>query len=276
MCTAHLGAYLVAVAQVGAGHQVGLYPVVDLQRTLGLHAGRLHVAGVVLGALGQQLAHHFLHVAVDHPLPAVHDRVDEVVAAGDEPVFHVNGIVVPVHDPRRYGVQAERPDELAVPDVGAALHRQPALLPDGLPQAGPGVELGPGEVHLAQIPRVVHVEQQKVHVRGQARGRVRGRVQHVHVLLEQRAHGRAPERPGEIVHFEHPVQQHQHQQHGHRGGVHVALEQTRLHIISGWRRDAFPFTPDSVAVCASRKTVSERKYRTNASGNVSPPRKRND
>lgn len=97
--------------------------MVYLQRAFGLHFGCLQIARVLLGALGQQLAHQLLHVAVDHPLPAVHDRVDEIVAPAHEPVFHVNGIVVPVHDPGRYGVQAKRPDEFAIPDVGAALHR---------------------------------------------------------------------------------------------------------------------------------------------------------
>lgn len=220
----------VAVAQVGAGHHVGLNPVVHLQRTLGLHPGRLQLARVLLGPFGQQLTHHLIDVAVDHALPAVHDGVDEVVAPADEPVFHVDGIVVPVHDPGRYAVQAERSDELPVPDVSTALHRQATLLPDGRPQARPRVELGPGEVHLAQVPRVVHVEQQEVHVRGQTRRRVGRRIQHVHVLLEQRAHGRAPECPGEIVHLKHPVQQHQHQQHGHHRGVRVALENIELHL----------------------------------------------
>lgn len=215
----------VAVAQVGAGHQVGLYPVMDLQRTLGLQPGRLLVAGVLFGSLGQQAAHELLHVAVDHPLPAVNDGVHEVVAPAHEPVLHVNGILFPVHDPGRDAVQAERADELPVPDAGAALHRQAALLADRVPQAGARVELRPGEVHLAQIPRVVHVEQQEVHVRGQARRRVGRGVQYVHVLLEQLAHGRAPERPREIVHFEHRVKENEQQQHGHHDGVRIALEQ---------------------------------------------------
>lgn len=217
----------VAVAQVRAGHQVGLYPVVDLQRALRLEPRRLHVRRVLFGELGQQLAHQLLHIAVDHALPAVHDRVHEAVAAAHEPVLHVDGVVVPVHDPRRYGVHGERANEFPVPDVSAALHRQPALLADRLPQAGARVELGAREVHLAQVPRVVHVEQQEVHVRGQARGRERGRVQYVHVLLEQRACGRAPEGPSEVVHLKHPVQQHHHQQRGHRDRVRVAREQVK-------------------------------------------------
>lgn len=209
----------VAVAQVGAGHQVGLNPVVDLQWTLGLKPGRLLVARVLLGFLGQQVTHQLVHVAVNHPLPAVHDSVHEVVAPAHEPVLHVNGILVPIHDPGRDAVQAERADELPVPDAGTALHRQAALLADRLPQAGARVELRPGEVHLAQIPRVVHVEQQEVHVRGQARRRVGRGVQYVHVLLEQLAHGRAPERPREIVHFKHPVKEDEQQQRGHHDRV---------------------------------------------------------
>lgn len=177
----------------------------DLQRTLGLQPRRLLRARVLLGVLGQHLAHQLLHVAVDHTLPAVHNRVHEIVTPADEPVLHVDGVFVPIDDPGRYAVQAERPDELAVPDAGAALYRKTALLADRRPQAGSRVELGPGEVHLAQVPRVVHVEQQEVHVRGQTRGRVRGGVQYVYVLLEQRAHGRAPERPGKIMHLEYRV-----------------------------------------------------------------------
>lgn len=94
----------ISVAQIGTGHQVGLYPVVDLQRALRLQSGRLHVAGVLLGVLDQQLTHQLLDVAVDHPLPAVHDRVDKIVATADELVLHVDGVVIPVHDPRRYAV----------------------------------------------------------------------------------------------------------------------------------------------------------------------------
>lgn len=207
--------------------------MVDLQRALGLHPGRfLQVTGPLLSALGQQLTHQHLDVAVDHPLPAVHDGVDEVVAPAHEPVLHVNGVSIPVNDPGRYAVQAERPDELPVPNAGATLHRQPTLLPDRLPQPGARVELCPGEVHLSQVPRVVHVEQQEVHVRGQARRRVRSGVQYVHVLLQDPAHGRTPQRPGKIVHLEHPVQDHDYQQRGHRESVRIARQQEFNHFYS--------------------------------------------
>lgn len=114
----------------------------------------------------------------------MHDRVHETVTSADKPVFHVNGVLVPVDDPGRYGVQAKCPDELPVPDVGAALHRQAAFLADGPPQTGALVELHSGEIYLSQVSRIVHVEQQDIHVRGQARRRVRGGIQYVHILLE--------------------------------------------------------------------------------------------
>lgn len=197
--------------------------MVDLQRALGLHPGRfLQVAGPLFGSFGQQLIHQHLDVAVDHPLPAVHDGIDEVIAPTHEPVLHVNGISFPVNDPGRYAVQAKRPDELPVPDASATLHGQPALLPNRRPQPGASVEFCAGEVHLPQVPRVVHVEQQEVYVRGQARRGKRSGVQYVHVLLQDPAHGRTPQRSGKIVHLEHPVQDHDHQQHGHREGVRIA------------------------------------------------------
>lgn len=89
----------------------------------------------------------------------MHDGIDEVVAPAHEPVLHVNRVPVPVNDPGRYAVQAERPDELPVPDAGATLDGQPALFPNRFPQPGARVELCPGEIHLPQVPRVVHVEQ---------------------------------------------------------------------------------------------------------------------
>lgn len=221
----------ISVAQIGAGHEVRLNPMVDLQRALGLHAGcLLQVTWSLLCTLSQQLTHHHLDVAVDHPLPAVHDGVDEVITAAHESVLHVNRFPVPVNDPRRYAVQAERPNELPVPDAGATLHGQPTLLPDRRPQPGARVELCPGEVHLPQVPRVVHVEQQEVHVRGQARRRVRSGVQYVHVFLHDPAHGRTPQGPGKIVHFKYPVQENDHQQRGYRDRVRVARQQEINHF----------------------------------------------
>jgi len=43
----------VSVAQVGTGYHVRLHPVVDFQRALRLHPGRLLIAGTLLGVLGQ-------------------------------------------------------------------------------------------------------------------------------------------------------------------------------------------------------------------------------
>lgn len=160
----------------------------------------------------------------------MNDGVDEVVAPTHEPMLHVNRISVPVNDPGRYAVQAERPDELPVPDAGATLHGKPTLVPDRFPQPCARVELGPGEVHLSQVPWVVHVEQQKVHVRGQTRWRVRSGVQYVHVLFKNPAHGRAPKGPGKIVYFEHPVQEHDHKQRGHRNRISVARQQEVKHF----------------------------------------------
>lgn len=43
----------VSVAQVGTGYHVRLHPVVDFQRALRLHPGRLLIAGTLFGVLGQ-------------------------------------------------------------------------------------------------------------------------------------------------------------------------------------------------------------------------------
>jgi len=179
---AHLG------LEYGAGHEVGLYPVVYLDGTLGSPIRAVGVRG--LGGRRRTTtdygAHQLVRAAVDHPLPVVHDGPDETVGLGHEPELEEYGHVVPVHDPGTDLVPAERPHELAVPDAVGYGEYEAAAAPELLPQAGAQQELYAGQVDLAQVPSVVHVRQVHVQVGGQAHGRVYGRVGDPKLLLDAR------------------------------------------------------------------------------------------
>lgn len=180
--------------EVGAGHEVGLYPVVYLERTLGLDVGpgpgtaaavdRRRSLGSAAG--GQHVAHQLVGVAADHALPVVHDGPDEPVGLGHEPELEEYGHVVPVHDPGADLVPGERAHELAVPDAIGDGEHEAAAAPELGPQPGAEQELDAGQVDLAQVPRVIHVRQVQVQVGGEARGRVRGRVGDAQPFLEPR------------------------------------------------------------------------------------------
>lgn len=68
----------------------------------------------------------------------------------------------------RYFVDAEGPQEPTVADRRCTLHHPGSLGTDLAVQVTPLVEVRSGEVQLAKVPRVVHVEEKRVHVRGGA------------------------------------------------------------------------------------------------------------
>jgi len=170
--------------------------MVDLDRTLGLLeravVGRFNVAAA------DHRAHQFVHAAVDHPLPVVHDGPDELVGFRHEPVLEEHGHVVPVHDPRTDLVTLERAHELPVPDAVGYSEHEAAATSEFTPHAGPEQELDSGQVDLAQVPGVVHVRQVHVQVGGQAHGRVRGRFGDPERPFEPRGRDVAEQRPEKV------------------------------------------------------------------------------
>jgi len=191
---AHLG------LEDGAGHEVGLYPVMYLDGTLGSPVPVVGVRG--LGGRRRTAAdygaHQLVSATVDHPLPVVHNGPDETVRLGHEPELKKYGHVVPVHDPGADLVPAKRPHELAVPDAIGNGEYEASAAPELLPQAGSQQELDAGQVDLTQVPSVVHVRQVHVQVSGQAHGRVYGRVGDPEFLLDARRRHVTEQRPEEI------------------------------------------------------------------------------
>lgn len=196
--------------QVGAGHEVGLYPVVYLDGTLGSPVravGRLGRGRSRGRGRGRQRrpagpaedgAHQLLRAAVDHPLSVIHDGPDETVGLRHEPELEEYRHVVPVHDPGADLVPAERTHELPVPDAVGDGEYEPAAAPELAPYAGAQQELDTRQVDLAQVPGVVHVGQVHVQVGGQAHGRVHGRVGGPELFLEPRGRHVAEQRPEEV------------------------------------------------------------------------------
>jgi hypothetical protein len=66
--------------------------------------------------------------------------------------------------PGSYSKFGERLQEPSVADGGGGLDHSPSSTLDAGVQAGPLVEVHPGEVQLTEVPRVVHVVQQRVNV----------------------------------------------------------------------------------------------------------------
>lgn len=191
--------------EAGTGHEVGLYPVVYLDgtlgtlvRTLGGRLGGLRRVSAVATTTPDDGAHQLVRAAVDHLLTVVYDGPDEPVCFGHEPELEEYGHVVPVHDPGADLVPAERADEPAVPDAVGDGEYETAAAPELSPYAGAQQELDAGQVDLAQVPGVVHVSQVHVQVGSQAHGRVDGRVGGPELLLEARGRHVAEQRPEKV------------------------------------------------------------------------------
>lgn len=93
---------------------------------------------------------------------------NEAIGQGDELLLDVDGLVVPPHQLRGDLVRMEDGNGATIPDTTGPLDGAAAPGPDPLVQSGQSVEVEAGKVQFPQVPGIVHVPDEDVHVLGGA------------------------------------------------------------------------------------------------------------
>lgn len=103
-----------------------------------------------------------------------------------------------------------------IPDTTGTLDGATAPGPDPLVQSRQGVEVEAGKVQFPQVPGIVHVPDEDVHVLGGAQAEDRGRVRDLALALEESAREDGEHTADEVVHIPDDVQNQQNHQPRHR------------------------------------------------------------